>query len=261
MPKSRNSSIHETNGNQVTPPHVIIRHVVPSQVSQLGVVQTMQQVLSDTERARLNAFTQDKHRHAYLVSHALKRHVLAQILGIDAKQIQFNTTKTGKPMVQSTQSGLSCHFNLSHALDKVVVAVSRQPLGIDVESTTRNLEDLAIAKRFFAAQEYAHIAACPPEEQKLMFFKYWTLKEAYLKAEGWGLSKRLDAVAFDVSSPITMSVLDSIAEPSSEWRFWQTTLAPSHLLSVAYATTHATEGTVFDCREWLTEDWESEPTA
>lgn len=259
MPKSRYSPNKNTYPHAAGSVPLTIRHVAPEQVAEPEIVGALQQILSEAERKRMRAFASDRHRHNYLVSHALKRFVIAQILGESPDRLTFTATETGKPLIHSPSYDRSCHFNISHSEGRVVVAVSQNPVGIDVENTSRSIPDLAIAKRFFAAREYSLIAAHPPETQSLQFFKHWTLKEAYLKAEGWGLANRLDAIAFDVSDPIVMTVLDPIAAPSANWRFWQTPLAPNHLLSVAYQSTSAAEDTVIDCRDWHPEDSISKP--
>ncbi|WP_044260305.1 4'-phosphopantetheinyl transferase family protein, partial [Richelia intracellularis] len=48
---------------------------------------------------------------------------------------------------------------------------------------------LSLAKQFFAPSEYSLIQSLPPQQKQEMFFRYWTCKEAYLKATGVGLSK------------------------------------------------------------------------
>jgi 4'-phosphopantetheinyl transferase len=44
-----------------------------------------------------------------------------------------------------------------------------------------------LAKRFFSSREYEHLRLISPQEQQQIFFRYWTCKEAYLKATGDGL--------------------------------------------------------------------------
>ena len=43
---------------------------------------------------------------------------------------------------------------------------------------------------------YQELRALPPERQKERFFEYWTLKEAYIKARGMGLSIPLGKFSF-----------------------------------------------------------------
>jgi len=231
----------------------MVRYAMPSQIKQLPLISELEALLDDNERQLMGRFIQQKHQHTYLISHALKRLMLAERLDCHPGEIRFQATDKGKPFVSypaAVEPKDKWHFNLSHTEDQVAVAVSQQPVGIDVENTTRALPDLDLAQRYFSGDEYERLAACEPDQRGLLFLKLWTLKEAYLKAEGWGLSARLDAFAFDVTGPISLTVLDPTGAPSRPWQYWQTALAPSFLLSLAFATSKPTEDAVIDCQSW-----------
>jgi 4'-phosphopantetheinyl transferase len=51
----------------------------------------------------------------------------------------------------------------------------------------------SIAQKFFCAEEAAELASLPETEQTDAFYRCWTRKEAYVKAEGQGLSLLLDS--------------------------------------------------------------------
>lgn len=109
----------------------------------------------------------------------------------------------GKPYL----AGQGIHFNLSHAGEWAVCAVAPCPIGCDVEQI-RPVEP-ALAKRFFCPEEQADIACQPtPEARYDRFFRYWTLKESFLKATGLGLSLPLNA--FTILPEQTVSVIQSV---------------------------------------------------
>ena len=83
------------------------------------------------------------------------------------------------------------HFSLSHSGDYVLCALSDSELGCDVETPRRC--DLALASRFFHAEEAAWLFSLPQAEQKAAFLRLWTLKESYIKALGLGLALPLDS--------------------------------------------------------------------
>ena len=56
------------------------------------------------------------------------------------------------------------------------------------------LDDLP--ERHFAPDEVRDLRALPAADQARVFFDYWTLKEAYIKARGLGLALPLDQFAF-----------------------------------------------------------------
>jgi 4'-phosphopantetheinyl transferase len=92
----------------------------------------------------------------------------------------------GKPRLDDD----SLAFNLSHSGTLALVAISSEgPLGIDIEQhrTIRDIDQLA--KRYFTPAEAALVARDPA-----VFFRLWSRKEAWIKAQGGGLAIPLDTV-------------------------------------------------------------------
>lgn len=120
-----------------------------------------------------------------LISHFLQQ-VLSRETGVLPQDIRFTYGKQGKPELDYKTMGIDClYFNMSHSGDYVVVAVSDQPVGIDIEHKTRNYEN--IAKRCFCEEEYRDIMSIPIKEQPRRFLEIWTMKEAYIKWKGDGM--------------------------------------------------------------------------
>ena len=76
------------------------------------------------------------------------------------------------------------HVSIAHCLGAAAVALSDQPVGIDIEKI-RKFEPYA-AGRILGPRELEDLAARKDSERA--FFSYWTLKESYVKALGCGLS-------------------------------------------------------------------------
>lgn len=237
-------------------PIVVIRYVDPNTISSQTLNDHVLPCLSLEEQERMRKFSKKSLSHVFLAAHGLKRNVLAQMTGCLPSELQFEAAKQGKPLVSGPAIATDWHFNLSHTHGLVAVAASCQPVGIDVEELSRQVPDLDIAKRYFSRREYQHIATTAPSEQARLFLQYWTLKEAFLKAEGWGLSQRLDAVEFDLSGDIGLSVLDLAAQPTKSWRFWQHQPNDSHLMSVALITNAPDLHMAIDCQPWHPTDWQ-----
>src|SRR5262249_22449671 len=70
-------------------------------------------------------------------------------------------------------------------------------IGVDIERVHALEEIKEIAGRFFSPAEAAALMSLPPDQQIEAFFNCWTLKEAFLKARGEGLSGHL--AEFDVA--------------------------------------------------------------
>ena len=91
----------------------------------------------------------------------------------------------GKPVY----SGLDTYFNLSHAGNYVVCAVSDKAVGVDIERQRKNV--IRVAKRFFTQAECDWIG-----DDSLRFARIWTLKEAYAKLTGDGIAGTVSKVEF-----------------------------------------------------------------
>lgn len=155
-------------------------------------------ILSPDEQTRAARFRFARDRRRFAATRAVLRMVLGAYLGSEPGKIIFAYAEKGKPSLRSQNSAESIEFNVSHSGDVALLAFARgRPLGVDVEQVRDNLDPLAIARRYFSAQEQSQLAALAPEERYAGFFRCWTRKEAYIKARGDGLSLPLDS--FDVS--------------------------------------------------------------
>ncbi len=163
--------------------HIFLAHL---DVSASQLQQFTQSLFSD-EQERANRFYFEQHRHRYIAGRGILRTILGRYLGIEPEKVQFAYSSRGKPML----AGLSqITFNLSHSENLALYAVTRDRLlGVDIEYM-RPMSDLdGLAKRFFLPTESAVLRSLPPKQQAETFFRYWTCKEAYLKATGDGLSQ------------------------------------------------------------------------
>jgi 4'-phosphopantetheinyl transferase len=93
--------------------------------------------------------------------------------------------------------------------------------GVDVEFTGRLGKTVELADRFFTKAEVRDLRALPEAEQRDQFFRYWTLKEAYMKARGLGMALPLDQFGFHVvgEEPRGISFGAGIQDHSEDWHF------------------------------------------
>jgi 4'-phosphopantetheinyl transferase len=151
---------------------------------------SFRETLSSDEIARAQRFYFPEHRQRFIAGRGSLRAILGQYLGIDPKQVEFAYQPRGKPLLAAKFADKGLLFNLSHSQDLALLGVSyRNQIGVDLEYI-RTMSDLeSLAKRFFSSREYEHLRLCAADEQQQIFFRYWTCKEAYLKATGDGLAQ------------------------------------------------------------------------
>ena len=172
-------------------------------------------LLDEERQARVRAFGESRSALLTLAAGLL----LYDIFGERTRTAHFERGKRGKPHLPDYAP-----FNISHAGDYAVLALSRQPVGVDLEHI-RPLDWQRIALRFFHPEErrYLEQSSDPVSD----FFRIWTLKESSLKAEGTGFSV----------SPASFAVLPDGAQSAhflgdTAYRFTRLAAFPNYCLSV-----------------------------
>jgi len=178
--------------------------------------------LSVEETERMGRFMFARHRHQYLITRALLRSTLsAYAPWVAPQQWVFASNAWGKPAIVAPAVPMA--FNLSHTEGLVVLALTLESsVGIDVESRHREV-DLELAERFFSAHEVRHLSSLAEPERASAFMTLWTLKEAYIKACGQGLSIPLESFSFSLAAPGRIGFSCQTLDPprARRWRFWQ----------------------------------------
>ncbi len=152
-------------------------------------------LLSDEERARAARFYFDKDRELYVLGKRLTRTLVGRALGLPGAELRFVAGERGKPELTGPAASTGLAFNLAHSGTFVYLALGRgRRVGVDVEHERANVECLELGRRYFCAREIEQLESGPEPETRRLFFKFWTLKEAYLKAEGSGLGISLTAM-------------------------------------------------------------------
>lgn len=151
--------------------------------------------LPESERTRSRRLRFDTIRMRYIKCHFLLRVLLGQYLGVDFYDQEFCRNQHGKPSLKNTRDSDPFFFNLSKSGNiGVYVFTSIGEAGVDVEKI-HDLQGMdRIVKRFFSPLEIKTFRSLPDHNRKSAFFKYWTRKEALLKAMGTGLISPLDEV-------------------------------------------------------------------
>ncbi|CAN7769207.1 4'-phosphopantetheinyl transferase superfamily protein [Rhizobium leguminosarum] len=198
-------------------------------------------VLSDDEVERWGRFVVESARTQFLVARALLRTSLSRYTGVPASVWQFEKNSFGRPHVAEPSAFRHIRFNISHTDGLVACAFTRnRAVGIDVERIERDTDLVALARHVFSPQEMAEFERHTPESQYLRFYTYWTLKEAYIKARGMGLSLALDGFWFNLQGQFpSVNFNSKCPDNPRRWHFRQFMPTSLHKLAVAFAAADA----------------------
>lgn len=151
-------------------------------------------LLDSQERERHGRLLRPEDQRSYLAAHVLARLALSLYLEVDPSELRIGRTchhcespDHGKPVLFHPESDLE--LSLSHSGGRVAVAVARAAaVGVDVEEIKPARDYSEIAAFALSASERNTVLAMPPEGRAGAVVRYWTRKEAALKALGLGLS-------------------------------------------------------------------------
>jgi 4'-phosphopantetheinyl transferase len=198
-----------------------------------GDIADARSVLSPDERARAARFRFERDHRLYVAAHSMLRRALAERLSVAPLALEFDHNAYGRPELGGAHAR-ALRFSLSHSHGMALCAITRErDIGVDVEPIERELP-LGVAERCFAPFELADVLGLSAGERGARFFTYWTLKEAYVKARGVGLSLPVARIAFVVSEGSVEFRPDAEIEPSaSDWCFRSFRVADTHQAALA----------------------------
>lgn len=184
---------------------------------------TLLRALSKTERERYRAIVDSRRRRRYLASRWLMRRHLGRELGRPGETLDIVYPAGQPPECRQTQRRLG----LSHS-DGVCLSLlgdtDTTPAGCDIETLRpRRSAPKTLAAPYFDPAETRSLRDTPDAERPQLFLRYWTLKEAYLKARGLGLDAGLAFPAFAFAPGL--ECLQGPVEAS--WSFASLTLSMS----------------------------------
>lgn len=193
-----------------------------------------QAVLSTEEQARTERFQFDRDRQAFLVAHGLLRMALSSCApAIPAVAWSFQSNRYGRPKIAGPKTRPRLHFSISHTSELVGCLVAADiDCGIDIEAIDRISDFRDLCNAVLAPSELSSISALPASEQPARFIQYWTLKEAYAKARGLGMSLPFHQCAFRICRG-GISLDPALHDDARDWHFEQRQITPRHVLAIA----------------------------
>ena len=145
-------------------------------------IQRLLPLVSDERREEAMSYKHLFGQFACLKSYVMLRELLER-QGL-SHPFRFERNEHGKPFLADYSD---IYFNISHCKNGIAVAVSSQPIGIDIESY-RNVSDSLI--RYTMNEEEQRIIA-ESDDPLRTFTEYWTKKEAVFKLRGTGITHDL----------------------------------------------------------------------
>lgn len=194
---------------------------------------TIEAWLTPGERDRYARYRSDADRSMFLLGRILARTLVARTTGLAPDAWRWHEGPRGRPEMADVPSPV--RFNIAHSGGMVVCAVAAtREVGVDVEDRHRHAAAPALIERCCSTAEIAHLNELRAPDRQARFFDYWTLKEAYLKARGLGVSVRLADISFHVSPPApSVTFSGSLATWSAAWEFRLMDLTDRHVMAVA----------------------------
>ena len=168
----------------------------------------------------------------FLLGRVMARAAVGRLAGWAPCAWPWREGPHGRPEIASDDTSL--RFNIAHSAGVVVCAAADGvDIGVDVEDLERPATDIEVVRRYCAPAEVRDIAAAGPDGWRTRFLYYWTLKEAYLKARGLGISLPLAEIEFTLASPPRVAFLGSLQGTDTRWAFHLQQISDRHLAAVA----------------------------
>jgi len=220
-------------------------YVQTDAVTDAALLEQFRVSLCDDERQRWRRFSFEEGKKQFLVSHGFLRAVLSRYADVPPSAWRFVRSAFGRPEVRlppGRGAGRLLCFNLTHTrgLAACVVAWDRE-VGVDAEAWQRQGRDLGeeLIRRCLSPAELASLRRLAPPARQSVFFDYWTLKEAYLKARGLGLALPIEDITFRWPSgvphegDVAVSFGPGIDDVPHTWQFARHVPTDRHKVALA----------------------------
>ncbi len=190
-------------------------HLHYLQVAHIDTSAKYIQYLDFHEKKRAEQIKNPLDRARFILARTTLRQLLSQYLQLPLASIEFHYNAWGKPFVTAPLS-----FNVSHAGNSIVLAFTQGvvPVGVDIEYLHREHDLLKIARRYFSEAEYQALLQASSCDIKAYFYHLWTQKEAFVKAQGVGLSYGLRSFTVKNYPEAGLVCVDKDANEAGEWQ-------------------------------------------
>ena len=148
-----------------------------------------------------------EHKQKFVKRITWVKNILSSFISVPPSEIIFNYNKFGKPRIHPTKN---IDFNYSHSGDYVMLVVSTSHrVGCDIEFVDAKVEVANICEQFFSPSEVSAFRKYDKKNQHQIFFNLWSRKEAFIKAQGIGLSYGLSNFSVDEGNMLYPDVYEA----------------------------------------------------
>ncbi len=201
-------------------------------------------LLSQEEAARAERFISDVHSRHFIAARGILRRLLGNYLEIPPGDVIIRRDRQGKPYIDNPEAAAPLCFNLSHSRGVALFGFSvNRRLGVDVERIDPGRTPEKLARRFFRPEEFRAVMAASGPHRQERFFRYWTIKEAYLKAVGDGIG-RLGDVAVQ-EGPAGCRIRDAARGADQDWIIRAVSIRAGYAGAVAFEGRSPADVSVF----------------
>lgn len=191
-------------------------------------------LLSEDEKSRAARFHFEKDARRFTVTRAAVRSILGGYTGSRGHELGFDYSHYGKPRLLNAPTDI--RFSISHSGDLAMLAVAlAQDVGVDLEVIRANVEIDTLAERYFSERERATLRQLSNAQRVQAFFRCWTCKEAFLKGQGFGLSRSLESFDVEVNPvcPARLLATRPDAEEATRWSLHDLPVQKDYAAAVA----------------------------
>ncbi len=172
-------------------------------------------ILDEDEQMQAQKFKNPMLHKRYVEIHGRLRNILAQVLNHPPEKIRIKKAVHGKPYLVDYPE---LAFNLTHSADKAMIAVGWQcQLGVDIEICKQRVNFSGLVNKCFAEEEIVYGTELPEIRKNIEFYRFWTRKEALVKATGHGITLGLNHCVINPENPIEFLRVPDNCGQASEW--------------------------------------------
>ena len=203
--------------------------------------------LNEDELSRSRRFLYPGPSRRFVLCRSALRAILCAQLGCENRHLTFGQSRYGKPYAMLRNKPIMFSFNISHSGKHGLIAFATHgQLGVDVEERTDRKDIDDISKLVFGPNEQSALESTGGSRKINLFFKFWTIKEALIKAVGMGFF--LDPLSFELPPALREGTTSRFQLPQMSAQEWRLEYIGNKQFAAAVAYEAATQ----PCAEQLT---------